>query len=230
MKHIRSRFIYFSLTFFGVGILAGAPLVAAETTTNSSADNATASNTTEPTFHPLTPQSNSTETSGEVQSLQVQANHLLEQERGSQKSQTNERQRQQACESHQTDINRKLNGLYTKASSQLTSFNNIFTKVQNLQNTEQLNVPNYSTLVANATAAGTTATTAVNALKTVDVNIDCSVPDPGSSLQTVKTALDTARDDLQTYRQNIREVITALENAKDQSSSTTKTSNTTEAQ
>jgi|GEM_PF-2301084 len=117
---------------------------------------------------------------------------------------------QKICQQHQADINKKIANLSTKAQNHLTAFNNVFTKVQAFQSSHNLSVSNYDTLVADATAKQTAATTAVNALKSVSVTVDCSTADPASSIATVQTAASDARTALQAYRSSLLALVNAL--------------------
>ena len=155
-------------------------------------------------------------------SLRSQAQSLLKTERQNHKEHTMAR-RQQACTVHQTEINNRVNNYATAAQRHLDTFTSIFTKVQAFQTSKQLTVSNYVTLVAAAQAKQTAAQSAVDALKALDVKIDCTQPDPATSLAAVKTAVKNARTALQDYRSAIKDVIVAL---KGGSTSTSDTSST----
>lgn len=145
-------------------------------------------------------------------SLRAQAQQLLAQERAKVKT-TTEAERQKACVAHQQEINTRVNDYAAAAQRHLDVFNGIFTKVQTFYTNKKLNVTDYSSLVATATAKQTTAQSAVDTLKSLDVSIDCTQPDPATAVATVKTAVANARTALQDYRTAIKNVIVALEGA-----------------
>lgn len=144
--------------------------------------------------------------------LRAQAQQLLAQERAKLKT-TTEAERQKACVAHQQEINTRVSNYAAAAQRHLDVFNGIFTKVQTFYTNKKLNVTDYSSLVAAATAKQTAAQSAVDTLKSLNVSIDCTQPDPATAVATVKTAVANARTALQDYRTAIKNVIVALEGA-----------------
>ncbi len=147
---------------------------------------------------------------------------MLVEDRANHKEHT-QAERQKVCEVRQKEVNNRISNYSHNAQKHLEVFNGIFTKVQNLQANKKLNAPTYDALVATATVKGTAATDAVNALKTLSVNVDCSSPDPAGALANVKVAVKNARTALHEYRLAIKDVISALSAAKVESSTTTST-------
>jgi len=170
-----------------------------------------------------------TETNTEVTNLRKQGQELLQTKRETVKAHT-ETEKQNACKAHQAEINKRSANYATAAQRHLEVFNKIFTRVQDFQKTKQLNDPNYDTLVATATAKQAAAQTAVDALKALDVSIDCTQPDPATSVATLKTAVANARTALQDYRKAIKDVIVSLKGAStaNKASDTNATSDTTQ--
>jgi hypothetical protein len=121
--------------------------------------------------------------------------------------------RQKACVQRQKSLDRRTTNYAAAAQRHLDTFNKIFTKVQTFHDSKKLSVTNYDTLVAAATAKQTAAQSAVDALKALDVKIDCTQPDPASTVATVKTAVSNARTALQDYRKSIKDLVVALKGA-----------------
>lgn len=154
--------------------------------------------------------------------LHGRANHLLTglRQKGKEHSET---ARQKACEQRQANIDKRTANFATAAQRHLGVFNKIFTKVQAFHDKKQLNVTNYDSLVATVTAKQTAAQTAVDALKALDVNIDCTQTDPATTVATVKTAVSDARTALKAYRSSIKDLVVALKGASTAPKSTDST-------
>lgn len=155
---------------------------------------------------------NSTETETEVHMLEGKAKNMLATERKNGEKHS-EQQRQSSCKAHQAEINNRVSNYSVAAQRHLTVFEGILTKVQNFYTTKKLNVSNYDTLLAAAQSKQADAQTAVDALKALNVSIDCTQPDPAQSVATVKTAVSNARSALQAYRAAIKDLIVALQGA-----------------
>lgn len=155
---------------------------------------------------------NSTETETEVHMLEGKAKNMLATERKNGEKHS-EQQRQSSCKAHQAEINNRVSNYSVAAQRHLAVFEGILTKVQNFYTTKKLNVSNYDTLLAAAQSKQADAQTAVDALKALNVSIDCTQPDPAQSVATVKTAVSNARSALQAYRAAIKDLIVALQGA-----------------
>lgn len=197
-------------TIFGVATLAVMP-VAAETGGSSSGSSDTSTNTSTTT---------SPETETEVQHLRSNALATLETERkkGTEHSQL---QRDNACKAHAAEIDTRIANYGTAAQSHLDVFTSILTKVQAFYTSKQLNVATYPTLLATAQTKQVAAQQAVDALKALNVKIDCTQPDPAQAIATVKAAVANARTALQAYRAAIKDLIVAIEGASSANQSTT---------
>lgn len=163
---------------------------------------------------------NSSRNSGESEAesgddgLRARADKLLSDERAGHKQHT-EAERQDACKQHQGEIDNRFSTLGTKAQRHLDAFNAVFTKVQAFQTKNQLNVSNYDSLVADATAKQSAAASAVSALTLLSgTKVDCTTADPASTVASVKTAADDARTALQAYRTSLKTLVSALLTAK----------------
>lgn len=121
--------------------------------------------------------------------------------------------KQKACEAHKNEIDNRAKNYSAAAQRHLDVFNGIFTKLQNFYTKKGLNVSNYDTLVADATAKQTAATNAVQALKDADVTIDCTSTDPASTVATLKVAVQNARQALKDYRTSLKNLVVAFKGA-----------------
>jgi hypothetical protein len=157
--------------------------------------------------------------------LQSQAATLLQQDRQKVKEHS-AAERLQACNTRKAHIDEREAQFSAQAAKHLDAFNSIFAKVQSFHDSKGLTVANYSALVADATAKQATAQSAVTALKALDVNIDCSQPDPASTVATIKTATSSARTALQNYRTSLKNLIVALKGASTAQNNTQSTTNT----
>ena len=160
------------------------------------------------------------ETETEVQHLRTDAKDQLEAERknGAEHSLL---QRQNACKAHETEINNRVTNYAAAAQRHLDVFTGILTKVQNFYTSKGLNVAAYPALLAAAQAKQADAQTAVDALKALDVSIDCTQPDPAQTVATVRAAVKNARTALQAYRAAIKDVIVVLHGASSANESDT---------
>ncbi len=147
-----------------------------------------------------------------ISTLQNQAKGLLQTARktGTVHSQA---ARQKACEMRQKGVDTITNNFATSAQTHLNVFTSIFTKLQTFYTSKQLNVTGYSALVATATADQTAAQTAVSALKSLDVQINCSQPDPASAVATIQQAASGARTALHAYLVSLKNLVVALKGA-----------------
>jgi hypothetical protein len=226
MQQLRKRIIFTLASAFSLSVLAVAPVWAehgSNSTGRSGADDTVAS------------ASESDDTTADKEgseSLRDQAEKLLAAKRENKKEHT-QTEKKKSCEAHKTEINKRVNNYATAAQRHLDVFDGIFAKVQAFQTKKQLNVANYDTLVATATTKQVAAQAAVDELKALDVSIDCTQPDPATSLAKVKAATANARTALHEYRLAIKDVVVALKGAststtdKSSSDSTDTTTDTT---
>ncbi|HWT55761.1 MAG TPA: hypothetical protein VN031_01870 [Candidatus Microsaccharimonas sp.] len=202
-----------------VGIMGFAPVVVYADHGKAAADTTTTSETE--TTDPTTGSDDTAAKTEAINTAHSKALELLTEKRATIKQHTTE-QKQKACEARATNIDMRANNYATAAQRHLANFTAIFTKVQAFHDKKQLNVTNYDTLVAAANAKQVTAQAAVDALKAVDVKIDCTQADPAIAVANLKTATSNARTALQDYRTAIKDVIIALQGA----STANKTSDT----
>ncbi len=231
MKHVSKQLNLLILSVLLVLGLAVVPVGAEHGTQTEGTDDSTGSSSDEhqttTTNTTTTETETETETGGD-QSLRDQAKQLLQDKRKNIKEHTQE-QKQKACEQRQKSIEKRTSNFSTAAQRHLEVFNKIFVKVQAFHDSKGLDVANYDALVAAATAKQTAAQNAVDALKALNVQIDCTQTDPATTVATIKTAVSDARTALQTYRKSLVDLITALKGAStaQDNSSSSDTSTTT---
>lgn len=149
----------------------------------------------------------------ELDALRAQARETLQKDRQDLRDQKTAELRQKACEARQKAYDNRVANYVKAAQDNLDVFSNIFTKVQAFYTDKKLNVADYVTLVAAAKDKQAAAQQAVDVLQGLDVNIDCTQPDPAQTVATVKQAVANARTALQDYRTSVRDVIVALKGA-----------------
>jgi hypothetical protein len=220
MKQIKIKAGLLLACSFSVVALATAPVMAHETSTGTGSGSDSGSLNSKHTDDTVQLASESpsgtdsasdqAESSG---TLRQQAEELLKTKRQNVKNELTQDKKQKACEAHKTEINKRANNYASAAQKHLGVFNDIFTKLQNFYTSKGLNVSNYDTLVADATAKQTAAATAVQALKDADVSIDCTSTDPASTVATLKVTVANARQALKDYRTSLKNLVVAFKGA-----------------
>lgn len=238
MKQTLKQFSLFLGAFSGVLVLAVAPVGAEHgndsttattttaTTTNTNETQTSDSSTSGKNKVEIASNETETETETTPDSVKTEAEHLLSAKRQSGKQHSVE-DRQKACTERQKSLDTRQANFATAAQRHLDVFNSIFMKVKAFHDSKQLNVTTYDQLVATATAKQTAAQAAVDTLKATSATIDCTQPDPATSVAKLKAAVADARTALQAYRSAIKDVVVALQGASTSTSTTTNTSDTT---
>ena len=169
-----------------------------------------------------------TQVKNESGSLRAEAAKLLATERQNEKAQKTAEQRLKACQAHQTEVTTREQNYARNAQKHLDVFNGIYVKVLAFQTSKNLTSADLTSLKSAADTQKAAAATAVAALSSTDLKLDCSSPDPAATVATLKTTVKTARTALQDYRTAIKNLIVGLEKAVGStSSSTSSDSNTT---
>lgn len=190
------------------------------TTTSTSGGDSTSTTSTE-TETEVPDKTTTDEVKAELASIHEHAKQALDTERKNHSERTTE-ERQKSCEAHQVEVNTRASNYAAAAQRHLGVFESVLTRVQDFYTSKHLNVANYDTLLATATAKQADAQKAVDALKALDVSIDCTQTDPAQTVSALKTAVANARAALQAYRTAIKDLIVAIKGA-----STAQTENTT---
>lgn len=159
---------------------------------------------------------------GETKDLKERAQKLLAEKRRDGKTKTLA-ERQKSCQARQAEVLKRSENYSRNAQRHLNNFNGIYDKVLAFQANKKLAAANFDQLKAAADAQKATAEAAVAALSGSDVTIDCTSSDPAAAVATLKTAVANARTALQDYRAAVKNIIVALQAAKNTASDTTKT-------
>lgn len=167
------------------------------------------------------------QTAGDEKDLQEQAHKLLQEKRQNGKEKSVEA-RQKACDAHKAELTTRSENYARNGQKHLEVFNKIYDEVVAFQEKKQLSVSNYNDLKAAVDAKKAAATTAVADLSSSDVTIDCTSQDPAANLAVLKTTVANARQALQDYRVAIKNLVVALQTAKDNTTATTDTKTSTE--
>ena len=115
------------------------------------------------------------------------------------------------CENRTTRVNQLLQDNSTRAKSALTKFEAVATKVEAYVTANNVNVPNYDTLVADVNAKDAAAAAAIGAVSGTTFNCDSQESNAVGKFQT-----GVVRDELnalKAYRTSIKSLIAAVKTA-----------------
>lgn len=141
----------------------------------------------------------------------------LESEHDKQKS---PEERKHACETHKQGIERKFNRIVNNANRMQTRIGKFLDKAVAYKTDKNVTVDNWDALVAAAETAKQTSADSLTSLAAVVPSIDCNSTSVASDIATFKAAASTARDNLKAYKQAVKNVFIALEQAKDSTDNT----------
>src|SRR5581483_4057580 len=130
----------------------------------------------------------------------TEAQNLLKQLRMAHKEHT-AAERQKNCRAAKSGLEHKLTNLDKNAGAFKTRIDNIFTKAQTYQSTNNVVVANWDQLIAAAQAAQSKAAASVAALQTLSPSLDCTSSTVADNIATFRTAAKQARTDLISYKQ-----------------------------
>jgi len=119
-----------------------------------------------------------------------------------------------ACDSHKQGLETKFVNISTDMTSLKARITVILTKAETYQKTNNESVPNWSSLIAAATAAGNTADGSIAALHNLTPTLDCNSVSVAQDVATFKAAAMQAKTDLQMYKSAVKSVVKALLEAK----------------
>jgi hypothetical protein len=100
----------------------------------------------------------------------------------------------------------------------------IFTRIQEFKNSKNLTVENYDALVAAASAAKTTAQTAVDAAKQAKADFKCDGTDPKGSASAFEDTMKAEHAAVKAYRDAVHDLLVAVKKAAGTTTSTVKSS------
>ncbi len=124
-------------------------------------------------------------------------------------------ERQKKCQAAEHGLETKLKSLAKNA----TAFQNRIDKALNLaisfQKDHNVTVSNFDQLVNAAQTAQSQAATSVSVLNGLSPNLDCSQNTVATNVAKFKVAAKQARSDLLKYKESVKEVLQALDAAKE---------------
>lgn len=145
------------------------------------------------------------------QSLHQKGQALVAQLRQNHKEQS-QAERQKKCESRQQGLNTKFDHIISNSQRIQTHISDVLDKAVKYQQTNNVTID--SALVPAAQAAKAKSADSISALQATKPSIDCSNPSVADEVATFKTAAQSTRDSLKAYRDSVKAVLQALENAK----------------
>ncbi len=122
--------------------------------------------------------------------------------------------RQKACQAAEQGLETKLGGLATNSTSFQTKIDTALNLAIGYQKDQNVTVANFDQLVAAAQAAKAKAAASVTVLNGLSPNLDCSQNTVATNLAKFKVATKQAKTDLLAYKEAVKAVLRALEDAK----------------
>lgn len=135
-----------------------------------------------------------------------------------QDKQRSQAERQKNCTNRKVALNNKMNQKIINAERHKAFFDKVYAKVKNYHDSNQLNVPNYDNLAAKVGSAQEGAQANIDALKALDVNIDCTSQIIGDSVSAFQQAVKATRDSLKEYRTSLHDLMKAVRQTAEEKS------------
>lgn len=212
MTNIKRFSINLSVSLIALLTLATTPAFAHKLAGSASGDdNASADHSTVETDHATT---NTASDDSSHSELRKKADDHLSDMRKDRKSQLTATERQNRCEDHKNGLNTKFDRIVRNSKKIQARIDEIFTKTKAYQQSSRLNPADYDSLVASATTAQSDSQASISALEALKPTLDCTSATVASDIATFKEAAKTARDNLKTYRTDVKAVIKALKDAQ----------------
>ncbi len=214
----RLAFVLAALSFAAVVLLVAAPSVSAregqddsvlQTTAQEPANEQDQEQETERSGH----ESGTQRVKSRLVELRQEAKKELEQKKEGRKELAEEK-RKQVCENRQNAIENKLAAFNQAAQKHYDKLVTVQKRIVGYATAEGLSPQGFASLTAAAEAKKSAAETAMLALKTLAVNVDCSDPETVVKLSEVREAAKTTRTALHDYRKALKDMVVALAQAK----------------
>lgn len=142
------------------------------------------------------------------------AKEIVKEARKDHKTQTHD-ERVKNCESHKKGLDTKLVNLAKNAQKHQAHIADVMLKVESFKTTNSLNVANFDKLVAAATAAQAQSLASVNALSLLNPDLVCANDNVATDIATFKAAAEQTHKDLLSFRQSVKDLLTAVAQAAD---------------
>lgn len=158
--------------------------------------------------------------------MRSRGTELLEQAKKDKKTELlSSAERIQKCESRKQGLDQKLANIVTNSQKYQTRVDNVFAKVKAYKADNTVAIANWDTLLATANDAQTKAKASVEVLGTLKTTVDCNSQTVASDVATFKAAVQQARDDLQSYRKSVKDLVAAVRQATEAATSSSDTNN-----
>ncbi len=141
---------------------------------------------------------------------------LKEAKKEQEKRQLVKEERKKRCENRKQALLARTERIANNAQKHQKRIEGVFVKAVDYQESANVNVPDFDALVATASAAQSASQDSVQALTNLKPTIDCTGENAATAVATFKAAVEQARNDLSTYKKNIKAILTALKAAKEQ--------------
>lgn len=153
----------------------------------------------------------------QAEKLREQAKQDVEKRREElkQENEQHKQERENKCESHKHGLETKVGNLNKNGQKHLDHFNKVYANALEFQQANNLNPAGFADLTDKADAAKAKAEASVAALSALKPTVDCQKDTVASDVAAFKAAASQARTDLQAYRSAIKDVLKALEAAKE---------------
>lgn len=119
------------------------------------------------------------------------------------------------CQTRKDGIQNRTSTIVGRAQNSLKRIDDVFAKVTAYQESANLTIENYDALVATANASKIKAAASVQALATLNPQVNCDGETVAADIATFKAAVKQAREDLVAYRKDVKTLLSAVKSAKE---------------
>jgi len=121
--------------------------------------------------------------------------------------------RQKTCEKHHTVITNVMNRINDRGQRRLNVVNTVSTRVQDFKAGKGLAVNDYDALVAAVDSSKTNAQTAIDMVKSTQVEFKCDGSNPKGVGASYQQAVKTQNEALKSYRDAVKDLVVAVKQA-----------------
>jgi hypothetical protein len=133
--------------------------------------------------------------------------------------------RQKSCEARKGSLANRMNRLVSNATKHKEAFDKTYLKVKEFHDSKNLATTNYDSLVSKVDAAQSDAAAKIAALKSLDVPVDCTQANVADGVSAFRAAASATRDSLKAYRSALVNLIVAVHQSAEKTSSDNSSSN-----
>lgn len=118
--------------------------------------------------------------------------------------------KQDVCENRQERMQSRMTALSRSAGNVQDAIDRAYVRVQDFYANRELTVPEYDALVAAVESAKAESEASLEALDSYEFEVDCASSTVAEQVDAYRTAAQTVRDDLKSYRQALVDLIRAV--------------------